>query len=242
MHRLEGSTVEEIPVNVFALACVDMFSCVGWIGSVSIHIIADPGRQQWCADTCTCSSLKVSHFRYVLAWGTSVLFLLSTASTGKIWSALSFYSYMFFPLYLSGYLNRLCCVSLFGVGSFNRLASFPLLCTAAKLLAHFTHIISVERGFLPLSQQDDIILCDITAVCCVLCASFNLSDCSAEYSRELIWFPFKHISLSYYHFSHFSMFSSWVLSWFRQERSWRQINRGFSAVSGIIRWFVMVLC
>lgn len=77
---------------------------------------------------------------------------------------------LFFPLYLSGYLNHLCCVSLFGVGSFNRLASFPLLCTAAKLLAHFTHIISVERGFLPLSQQDDIILCDITAVCSVLCA------------------------------------------------------------------------
>ncbi len=80
MHRLKGPTVEEIPVNVFALACIDMFSCGGWIGSVSIHIIADPGRQQWCADTCTCSSLKVSHFRYVLAWGTSVL-LLSTAST-----------------------------------------------------------------------------------------------------------------------------------------------------------------
>ncbi len=145
-----------------------VFLC--WVDWLSIiHIIADPGRQQWCADTCTCSSLKVSHFRYVLAWGTSVL-LLSTASTGKIWSALSFYSYMFFPLYLSGYLNRLCCVSLFGVGSFNRLASFPLLCTAAKLLAHLTHIISVERGFLPLSQQDDIILCDITAVCFVLCA------------------------------------------------------------------------
>ncbi len=173
-----------------------MFSCVGWLGSVSIHIVADPGRQQWCADTCTCSSLKVSHFRYVLAWGTSVL-LLSTASTGKIWSALSFYSYMFFPvffLYLSGYLNQLCCVSLFGVGSFNRLASFSLLCTAAKLLAHFTHIISVERGFLPLSQQDDIILCDITAVCSVPCASVNLCDCSAEYLSELIQFLFKHIS------------------------------------------------
>lgn len=121
-----------------------------------------------------------------------------------------------FFLYLSGYLNQLCCVSLFGVGSFNRLASFSLLCTAAKLLAHFTHIISVERGFLPLSQQDDIILCDITAVCSVPCASVNLSDCSAEYLSELIQFLFKHISLSYYHFSHFSLFSSGVLSWFRQ--------------------------
>ncbi len=58
-----------------------VFLC--WVDWLSIiHIIANPGRQQWCADTCTCSSLKVSHFRYVLAWGTSVL-LLSTASTGK---------------------------------------------------------------------------------------------------------------------------------------------------------------
>ncbi len=39
MHRLKGPTVEEIPVNVFVLACVDMFSCVGWIGSVSFILL-----------------------------------------------------------------------------------------------------------------------------------------------------------------------------------------------------------
>lgn len=40
MHRLKGPSVEEIPVVVFALVCVDMFSCVERLGSVLIHIVA----------------------------------------------------------------------------------------------------------------------------------------------------------------------------------------------------------
>lgn len=155
-----------------------MFSCLERLGSVSIRIVADPGCQKCCADTCTCSALKVSHFRQVLAWDTSVV-LLSIANRENM----ILYSYAcFFPcsfyLILSGYLNYSCCVSVFGVGSFNRLASFPLLCTAANRW-HMSSAWSEDFSPSPSRMTSS---CVTSRQCVLSCVCFsNVSDCSAEY-------------------------------------------------------------
>lgn len=167
---LKGPVVEELHINIFALACVDMFSCLERLGSVSIHIVADPGCQQCCADTCTCSALKVSHFRHVSARDTSVV-LLSIANRENM--ICSSFLCMFFPcsfcLILSGYLNYLCCVSVFGVGSFNRLASFPLLCTAANRW----HISSAWSKDFSLSPSRMTSSCVTSRQCVLSCVCFS---------------------------------------------------------------------
>lgn len=145
-----------------------MFSCLERLGSVSIRIVADPGCQKCCADTCTCSALKVSHFRHVLAWDTSVV-LLSIANRENMICSLLLC--MFFPcsfyLILSGYLNCSCCVTVFGVSSFNRLASFPLLCTAANRW-HMSSAWSKDFSLSPSRMTSSCVTSRQCVLCCLL--------------------------------------------------------------------------
>lgn len=158
------------------VACVDMFLCSGAVW-LCVHSYCCWSKMCYvCVLTPAHTQTESLQTRFSTT---------DSAHTAKIWSALySALTHIFFFVSLSGHLNHPCCVSLFMLSSFNRLASIPLLCTAANFIGTLRPIMSAERGFLALSHWNDIILCDVTAVCSVLCLCLTAVEWSETMSVQ----------------------------------------------------------
>lgn len=140
--------------------CTSLFSC---LGSVSIHIVADPGRQKCCADTCTCESFQT-------CFGTRDFCGLTQHCKHREKHRENMTFSLLLCMFFSSVLSIR--VSLFGVGSFNRLASFPLLCTAANCW-HILPMSSAWSEEFSLSPSRMTSSCVTSRQCVLCCVSFS---------------------------------------------------------------------